>query len=230
MQSGSAMLSSTVVPASRCARLPSSCVQPIAASIGHVCDVDALRHQFPRHALREPGLGLACHCESAAGRKALKRCACVREDDRSSRAVGVWCILAHMPGRLLTHQKRAERRVAKCFEHHAGVGFGDPLAKDARERARRCCARPASASRGLEQPLWNSCSTSAGLLASHAYRRAPWAVSRACSAGLSGFLAATATRIPLAAKSLAQLELMPGPPPTISATSETEGWAPRSSA
>ena len=34
MQSGSAMLSSTVFPARRCARVPSSCDQPIAASIG----------------------------------------------------------------------------------------------------------------------------------------------------------------------------------------------------
>ena len=36
---------------------------------------------------------------------------------------------------------------------------------------------------------------------------------------LSGFLAATPTTMPFFANSLAQLELMPGPPPTISATS-----------
>ena len=34
-----------------------------------------------------------------------------------------------------------------------------------------------------------------------------------------GFLAATATDMPFFANNLAQLELMPGPPPTISATS-----------
>jgi hypothetical protein len=37
---------------------------------------------------------------------------------------------------------------------------------------------------------------------------------------LSGFRAATATFIPSAAKSRAQLALIPGPPPTINATSE----------
>jgi len=43
---------------------------------------------------------------------------------------------------------------------------------------------------------------------------------------LSGFLAATPTRMPLFANSLAQLELIPGPPPTISATSCIEGCVP----
>ena len=41
---------------------------------------------------------------------------------------------------------------------------------------------------------------------------------------MSGFRAATATRMPSFANSLAQLELMPGPPPTISATSGKEVW------
>src|SRR5580704_4266376 len=67
--------------------------------------------------------------------------------------------------------------------------------------------------------LWNRNSTEAGSLASHAYRRTPWAFSRACRTGLSAFRAAMATRMPSLANSLAQLELMPGPPPTMSATS-----------
>src|ERR1700730_1760518 len=67
--------------------------------------------------------------------------------------------------------------------------------------------------------LWNKNSTEAGSLASHAYRRTPWVFSRACRTGLSAFRAAMATRMPSLANSLAQLELMPGPPPTMSATS-----------
>src|SRR5689334_11203300 len=65
----------------------------------------------------------------------------------------------------------------------------------------------------------NSIFTAAGSLASHAYRRTPCVFSRSCRADFSGFLAATPTDIPLFENSLAQLELMPGPPPTISAMS-----------
>ena len=47
----------------------------------------------------------------------------------------------------------------------------------------------------------------------------PRVSSRTWRTGLSGFLAATATRIPRLENNLAQLALMPGPPPTIRATS-----------
>ena len=76
---------------------------------------------------------------------------------------------------------------------------------------------------GFRMTIDSSIATAAGSLASHAYRRTPWVLSRFCSTGLSGFLAAMPTRIPLPANSLAQLELMPGPPPTMSATSCLEG-------
>jgi hypothetical protein len=49
---------------------------------------------------------------------------------------------------------------------------------------------------------------------------------RVCRTGLSGFLAAMPTPIPLFANSLAQLELIPGPPPTMSATSRMEDCGP----
>ena len=68
---------------------------------------------------------------------------------------------------------------------------------------------------------WNSDSTAAGSLPSQAYRRTPWDFSSFRSTALSGSLAATATRMPFSANSFAQLELMPGPPPTMRATS----WA-----
>ena len=63
--------------------------------------------------------------------KAFERRAGVREDDRSFRAVGVGFVFAHQPRGLLADQKRAERRVPKCVERHARVGFGNPLAKNA---------------------------------------------------------------------------------------------------
>src|SRR5712671_7583853 len=97
----------------------------------HICYVDALRHQFPRHALRKSGLGMACHCKGTARWVAFERGACVREDYRSFSAVRVRFVLAHEPGRLLTHQERAERRVSKCVECHTWVGFGNLLSKDA---------------------------------------------------------------------------------------------------
>ena len=89
----------------------------------HIRDMDALRHQFSRHALRESGLGMTCHCKGAARREAFQRCAGVREDDRSLRAIGVGFVSEHASRCLLTDQKRAERRVANRFERHGGVGF-----------------------------------------------------------------------------------------------------------
>ena len=73
---------------------------------------------------------MAGHCEGPARREALQRRACVREDDRSSRAVGVRLVLAHDSSRLLTDEECAERRVPNRFEHHVRVGFRNLLAKD----------------------------------------------------------------------------------------------------
>jgi len=70
--------------------------------------------------------------------------------------------------------------------------------------------------------LSKSRSTAAGSLASQAYRRTPCFFSRISRTALSGFRAATATRMPFFENSLAQLELMPGPPPTMTAASWTE--------
>lgn len=64
--------------------------------------------------------------------------------------------------------------------------------------------------------------TDAGSLASHAYRRTPCTLSSSSRTGFSGFLAAMPTRKPCFTNSLAQLELIPGPAPTISATSLLE--------
>jgi hypothetical protein len=63
---------------------------------------------------------------------------------------------------------------------------------------------------------WNSWSTDLGSPASEVYRRTPCVFSRSSRTALSGFLAAIPTRIPRWANSLAQLALMPGPPPTTS--------------
>ena len=101
----------------------------------HVCYVDTLRHHLPCHALCEPGLGVTCHCKGSAGRKAFERCAGVREDDRSFRAVSVELVSEYESSRLLTHQKCAERRVSEGFERHDRVGFDDALAENARNPA-----------------------------------------------------------------------------------------------
>ena len=107
-------------------------LRPANCSVNrHLRYVDTLRHQFPRHALRESGLSVACHCKGTARWVAFERCARVREDDRSFGAVRVRSVLAHEPGRLLTHQEGAKRRVSKCVERHTWVGFGNPLSKDA---------------------------------------------------------------------------------------------------
>src|SRR6202171_2528104 len=93
-----------------------------------------------------------------------------------------------------------------------------PLRKMPGTRPSMLCTTSVGAPRS-PATLWNRSSTEAGSLASHAYRRTPWVFSSACRTGLSAFRAAMATRMPSLANSLAQLELMPGPPPTMSATS-----------
>ena len=131
MRSGSAMLSSTAVP-SPPVGAGAVFLRPANCGVNrHLCYVDALRHQFPRHALRKSGLGMTCHCKGATGWEPFERRAGVREDDRSFRAVGVYFIFAHVLGCLLTYQKRAERRVLKCGKRQGWVGFGDPFAKNA---------------------------------------------------------------------------------------------------
>src|SRR5216684_1335377 len=186
----------------------------------HIGDVDALRHQFPRHALGESGLGMACHGKGAALGEALECSTCVREDDRSFRAAGVRLVFAHQASGLLTDQFR---RVSSAMPGSASVMA---LPKMPETRPSMLCTTSVGAPRSRTM-FWNSSSTAAGSLASHAYRRTPCDVSRACRTGLSGVLAATPTRIPLSANNLAQLELMPGPPPTMRATSCTEGWVSR---
>src|ERR1700733_8135017 len=37
----------------------------------HICYVDTLRHQFPRHALCKSGLGMASHCKCTTDGKPL---------------------------------------------------------------------------------------------------------------------------------------------------------------
>ena len=65
----------------------------------HIGDVDTLRHQFSRHALCEPGLGMTCHGKGAARRVALNRCAGVGEDDCPFCTVGIGSVFAHRVGR-----------------------------------------------------------------------------------------------------------------------------------
>ena len=191
----------------------------------HLCHVDTLRHQFPRHALRESGLGMACHCKGTARWVAFERCACVREDDRSFGAVRVRFVFVHEPGRLLTHQERAERRVSERVERHTWVGFDYPLSEDVGNPAvdvvydkRR---RPEVSNDILEQRLHESWFACVARVSTNAV-----SLLQVLQDRLSGFLAATPTRMPLFANSLAQLELIPGPPPTISATSCIEGCVP----
>ena len=73
-------------------------------------------------------------------------------------------VVAHESRCLLTHQKCAECRVSKRVERHARVGFGNPLAKNARHPAVDVvhdeCRRPEVPNNILEQPLhgrWFAC-------------------------------------------------------------------------
>ena len=115
-----------------CARgVSSSCVQPIAASIGTFamwipCGINSLAMLCAESRLR-----MACHRKGTARRKPFERRARVREDGRPLRAVGIRSVFAHAASCLLTYQKRAERRVSNCLEHHAWLGFGNTLAKNA---------------------------------------------------------------------------------------------------
>jgi hypothetical protein len=106
----------------------------------------------------------------------------------------------------------------KCFERHDRVGFDNTFAENAGHPAVNIMhdkpRRP-----NVCTTFLNNWSTAAGSLASQAYRRTPCMLSSFSRTGFSGFLAATATCMPFFANSLAQLELMPGPPPTMSATS-----------
>ena len=174
MWSGSAMLSSTVVPASRCARR-AVFLRPADRRVDrNVGDVDALRHQLPCHALCESRLGLTRHCEGAAQREAFQRRAGVREDDRAFRAVGVGFVLAHQPRGLLTHQERAERRVPKRVERQARVGFGNALAKNPGTRPSMLCTtkrrRPEIAHDILEQQLHGGGFARIARVSAHAVR------------------------------------------------------------
>ena len=109
MRSGSAMLSSTLVPA-RSVRARTVFLRPANRGVDrHICYVNTLRHQFSCHALCESRLGLTRHRKGTAQGEAFERCAGVGEDDRSLRAVGVGFIFAHESSCLLTYQKRAER-------------------------------------------------------------------------------------------------------------------------
>src|SRR5262245_37842145 len=118
----------------------------------------------------------------------------------------------------------AFRMVANAM---AGSASTMPLRKMPGTRPSMLC----TTSRGVPSSrttFANNCSTAAGSLASQASLITPCFFSRVSSTGLSGFLAATATAIPFAANSRAQLELMPGPPPTMSAMSRAAGRVPRS--
>ena len=74
-----------------------------------VRDVDALRHQFPRHALREPGLGLTCHREGAARGKPLSAALAFVKMIVPLAPLALGALSCMMAGRLLPNQKGAER-------------------------------------------------------------------------------------------------------------------------
>src|SRR4029077_5082 len=98
---------------------------------GNSRDMDALRHQLPRHALRESGLRMARHCKGCTQWETLECGACVRKDDGPLCAVGIRSVLAHQLCRVLADQKGAERRVAQRLQSERWLGLGDRLAKDA---------------------------------------------------------------------------------------------------
>jgi hypothetical protein len=97
----------------------------------HICDVDAVRHQLPRYALRESGLSVTCHGKCTARWESLERSACIGKDDRTFRSVGVHRVFAHETGSLLGDQKRAEGRISYRLERHGWVGFRNSFSKNA---------------------------------------------------------------------------------------------------
>ena len=97
----------------------------------HVGHVNALWHQFPRHALGETGLRLARHGEGPAPRIALERGAGVGEKDRAAMAVrGGRFEGEHARRGLLRDQEGAVGGVRQHFAHEGGVRFRDALAED----------------------------------------------------------------------------------------------------
>src|ERR1700736_3747988 len=218
MWSGSAMLSSTAVPARRWARVPSSCVQPIAASIGTFatwmpCGISSLAMLWASPAL-------AWHAMAKAPLKGKPFSAALALVKMivplAPLAFGLFSRIRRAACRPTRNALNAELRIVS----NAMVGSASmiPLRKMPGTRPSMLCTTSVGAP-SSPATLWNRNSTEVGSLASHAYRRTPWVFSRACRTGLSAFRAAMATRMPSLANSLAQLELMPGPPPTMSATS-----------
>ena len=98
---------------------------------GDLGDMDAQRHQFPRHTLGQAGLGLTGHGEGPAQRKTLQRRAGIGEEDAALRTVGVNLVFQHQAGGLPAHKKGAERGVAKGVKGQVGVGLDHALAENA---------------------------------------------------------------------------------------------------
>src|SRR5882757_3875886 len=218
MCSGSARLSLTLVPANRCARVPSSCFQPIAASIGTFATW--MPSGMSSLAMLWASPALAWHAMAKAPLKGKPFSAALA-------LVKMIVPLAPLAFGLFSRIRRAAcwpTRNALNAELRivSNAMFGSasmiPLRKMPGTRPSMLCTTRVGDPRS-PATLRNRDSTEVGSLASHAYRRTPWVFSRASRTGLSAFRAAMATRMPSLANSLAQLELMPGPPPTMSATS-----------
>src|SRR6516225_6041629 len=131
MQSGSAMLSSILVPASRCARVPSSCVQPIAASIGTF--VTCIPCGISSFAMLCASPDLAWHAIAKAplNGKPLRAALALVKMMVPFAPLALVLVFLHESSCLLTHQKRAECGVANCIERHARVSVRNPFTKDA---------------------------------------------------------------------------------------------------
>ncbi len=87
----------------------------------HVGNVDAFRHEFSRHALRQTGLAVRGDRKRPTLRVALKCCTRVGEDDGAPLAICTRCVCEHALCRLLAYEKGAVRGVLDRIEDQTWV-------------------------------------------------------------------------------------------------------------
>ena len=96
----------------------------------NLCDVNALRHQLTRQALRQTSLRLACHRERTTVGISLHRCARIGKYDRAPVSVFVRLSRQHLFCRLLGHKEGAVGAIFDGLQHEVGIRLGYALAEN----------------------------------------------------------------------------------------------------
>ncbi len=175
-----------------------------AAVDDEVRDMDALRRQFARHALRQPAQRELAHGERRRLGVALDAGRGAGEQD------GAVPVRQHALDRLLRHQEAAEGADRDGLRHIGSRKFHEGAARPAAGIVDHHVGCADVALDRFEQRA-----TSSGLVASQPNALAP--VSRHKASSLPALRAATATARPSRANSRASEALRPSPAPTIKA-------------